>query len=416
MDKRRLIFGVISFFVLSAMAGAVDPVKIGLNYPETGPYAKQGLDQKRAAELAVSEMNSAGGILGRPVELVLRDDKNKPAVTKENVSDLFDNEGVEMVLGGSSSAVAIAAGKVARAKKKLFFGTLTYSTDTTGIEGNRYTFRECSDSGMAAKVVGAYLKKNFAGKKYYYISADYPWGWTTEELFRKETDTLDKSINLSSLTKLGATDFSSVLQMASEEKPDVLVLVLFGRDLEIALKQAYDIGLTRKLQIVVPNLTEDMIEDASFEAAEGVIGSTPWFAQLAIDRKYAQGQKFIEDFFAKYNRYPTTSGASAYVILKEYKAAVERAKTFDSQAVIKQLEDYKYIGLKDSQKWRAFDHQSIQTVYAVEVKPAAEVTKDLDKLNCYDIVGEMTGEQCAVSKSDWQAERAKVGAPSEITD
>lgn len=99
-----------------------ETIKIGLNYPKTGPYSVQGLDQFRAAELAVAEINAAGGIMGKQVELVWRDSQSKPDLSRENVADMIDNDGVTMVFGGSSNAVAIASGDVCQEKGVPFFG------------------------------------------------------------------------------------------------------------------------------------------------------------------------------------------------------------------------------------------------------------------------------------------------------
>lgn len=396
---------------LQPAISADEVVKIGLNYPETGPYAKQGLDQRRAAELAMEEINAAGGILGKKIQLVYRDTKSNAKIAKENAIELFDKEGVQMLFGGSSSAVAIASGKVAKEKKKLFFGTLTYSTETTGEEGHKYIFRECYDSGMAARVLSDYLKKNFGGKKYFYITADYTWGWTTEEIFRRYTDTVDKDRHKGILTKLGTADFKNVLSLANEAGPEVLVLVLFGKDMEIAVKQAYEMGLKSKIQIVVPNMTIDMAEGAGPEAMEGVISATPWYWRLPSELNQAKGIAFVNKFEGAHKRYPSTSGASAYVIMYQFKEAVERAKTFDTPALIKALEGHKYIGLKDEQYWRDWDHQSVQTVYAVKCKPAAEVKKDKYQLDFYEILSKMKGEDAAITSADWKAVRTKVGAP-----
>jgi branched-chain amino acid transport system substrate-binding protein len=255
-----------SFLLLLLLAGqalaAQEVVKIGLNYPETGPYAKQGLDQRRAAEIAVEEINAAGGILGKKVQLVYRDTKSNAKVARANAIELYDKDGVPMILGGSSSAVAIATGEVALQKNKLFFGTLTYSTETTGEYGHRHIFRECYDSYFAGKVLADYLKKNFAGKKYFYITADYTWGWTTESVLRSFTGTKDTNEHPEVLTPLGATDFSKALAQAKESGAQVLVLSLFGRDMEIGVKQAYEMGLKKKMQIIVPNLNDDMAQGA----------------------------------------------------------------------------------------------------------------------------------------------------------
>jgi branched-chain amino acid transport system substrate-binding protein len=411
------------FFLFSSQsvyAEDAGTVKIGLTAPldikalaERDPYWKQGLDQKRAVDLAVEEINAAGGILGKKVEVISVDTPSKPAESKVIIEKMY-NDGAVMALGGSASSVAIANGKIAKKMKKLYFGTLTYSTETTGEEAHRYIFRECYDSGMAARVLSAYLKEKFAGKKYFYVTADYTWGWTTEEAFRQQTGTTDKDAHKGMLTKLGTADFKTVLQTAKDAGADVLVLVQFGRDMETSVRQAYEMGLKSAMQIVVPNLTEDMAEGAGTEAMDGVIGATPWTWKLALDKNYAKGKAFVEAFEKKYQRYPTTSGASAYTIMYEYKDAVERAKSFDADAVIKALEGHKYTRLKDEQEWRPFDHQSIQTVYAVKCKPAAQVKASKYGLDFYDVIGEMSAAQSAISLADWSAVRAKVGAPATL--
>lgn len=429
VEKRILYtFFVLALILCASIAFAQDAakpqetVKIGLNYPETGPYAKQGLDQKRAAELAAEEINAAGGILGKKIQLVYRDTKSNPKVAKENAIDLFDKEGVPMIFGGSSSAVAIATGKVALQKNKIFFGTLTYSTETTGEEGHRHIFRECYDSYMAARVLSDYLNKNVTGaiqslpQRYFYITADYTWGWTTEDALRKFTNTTNKDEHKGVLTRLGSDDFSQVLSIARGANAEVLVLVLFGRDMEIALKQAYEMGLKKTMLIIVPNLTLDMAEGAGPEAMEGVIGAMPWTWSAPFKYDYPKGIEFVKKFAERYKRYPSTSGASAYVILYQYKNAVERAKTFDTKTVIKALEGHRYTGLKDEQYWRDWDHQSIQTVYAVRCKPAAEVRKDKYQQDYFEIINVMKGEEAAINHKDWSEMRTKVGMPINLEE
>jgi ABC-type branched-subunit amino acid transport system substrate-binding protein len=401
---------------MHALAADGETVKIGLNYPETGPYAKQGLDQKRAAELAVEEINAAGGIMGKKIQLVIKDSQANAKIAKQNAIDLFDKDGVQMLFGGSSSAEAIADGKVALQKNKIFFGTLTYSTSTTGEDGHRHIFRESYDSYMAAKVLAEPLNKQFSGKKYFYITADYTWGWTTEAAIRKFTNTADKNEHKGVLTRLGSEDFKDALNVAKESNADVLVLVLFGRDMEIAAKQAYDLGLKKTMQIVVPNLTLDMAEGAGPEAIEGAIGAMPWTWSAPAKYNYPKGIAFVKKFEDRYKRYPSTSGASAYVILYEYKEAVERAKSFDTKAVIKSLEGHKYTGLKDEQYWRDWDHQSVQTVYAVKCKPAAEIKKDKYQQDYFEIINTMKGDDAAIGKAEWTEIRAKVGMPATLEE
>ena len=107
--------------------------------------------------------------LGKKIQLVYRDTKTNAKIAKANAIELFDKEGVPMIFGGSASSEAIESGQVALQKNKLFFGTLTYSTETTGEYGHRHIFRECYDSYFAANALADYLKKNFAGKKWFQV-------------------------------------------------------------------------------------------------------------------------------------------------------------------------------------------------------------------------------------------------------
>ena len=408
--KSALVLLSILLAISTGASAAV--VKIGLNYPKTGPYSVQGLAQLRAAEMAVEEINQAGGILGRNVELVVRDSQSKADLAKKNVEELIDNEGVEMIFGGSSSAVAIAGGKAAKSRGKLYFGTLTYSNATTGVQGHKYIFRECYNAWMGAKVLSEYLKEHFSGKRYFYVTADYTWGWTTEASIRKFSRTLDRKRHKRVLTPFpGATrkNFQEALKKAASSRAEVLVLVLFGKDMADAVKLATEMGLKKKMSIVVPNLTLGMAASAGPKVMEGVVGALPWSWKVPFTYNYTKGMAFVEDFGIKYKSYPSTSAASAYTIMYQYKEAVERAGGFDTKEVIAMLEGHKYTLLKDEQVWRAFDHQSIQTVYAVRCKPEAQVLKDKYKQDYFEIIKAMAGEKAVRSKDRWARTRKATG-------
>ncbi|RWX42897.1 amino acid/amide ABC transporter substrate-binding protein, HAAT family [Candidatus Electrothrix aarhusensis] len=376
--KMLCVVGMLIFGVLDL--GHAEPVKIGLNYPQTGPYSVQGKAQLDAAHMAVEEINAQGGILGRTIKLVAKDTQSKPDVSTQNVLELIDKENCEMIFGGSSSAVAIAGGKAAKSRDKLYFGTLTYSNSTTDTEGHKYMFRECYNAYMGAKALGKYLlDMKLQGIKYFYITADYTWGKTTEESIRAFSLTTDTKRHRRHYVPFpGATDkdLSTALTWAKAVKPAVLVLVLFGNDMSrtLAMLQERDMKDLFKL-IVVPNLTLGMAKEAGAEAMEGVLGALPWAWNVPYKYDYPQGKKFVEKFSERYNSYPSTSAASAYTILYQYKEAVERAGTFDSKKLIAALEGHTFVSLKDEQQWRAFDHQALQTVYAVRGKPADEVRR-----------------------------------------
>jgi len=414
--KRMMLLLTVALLVV-ALPTLAGTVKVGLNYPKSGPYSVQGLDQWRAAEMAAAEINSAGGILGEQVEIVWRDSQSKANVSTANTTELIDTEGVKMVFGGSSSGVAVAAAAVCQDKGVPFFGTLTYSTATTGTKGHRHTFRECYDAWMGAKALSTYLAENHAGQKYFYVTADYTWGHTTEASMRRFSETEDTAAHRGVMTPFpGATeaDFKKAMTVAKTLKPDVLVLVLFGSDMTNCVRLATSMGLKDKMQIVVPNVTLGMAEGGGPKVMEGVVGALPWCWQVPATYGYERGQKFVNDFAAAHDRYPSTSGASAYTIMWEYKDAVERAGSFESAAVIKALEGHEYQVLKDKQQWRAFDHQSVQTVYAVKCKPEAAVKADKYGLDYFEIIGELSGADAVCTREEWNAVRKQAGLPTEL--
>ncbi|MCW5201961.1 substrate-binding protein [Desulfobulbus sp. US4] len=407
-----LIFGIIGL-------GHAESIKIGLNYPQTGPYSVQGKAQFDAAHMALEEINEQGGILGRTVELVTRDTQSKPDVSTKNVLELIDKENCEMIFGGSSSAVAIAGGKAAKSRGKLYFGTLTYSNSTTGTEGHKYMFRECYNAYMGAKALGNYLiEMKLQGIKYFYITADYTWGKTTEESIRTFSLTTDTRRHRRHYVPFpGATykDISTALTWAKAVKPAVLVLVLFGNDMSRALTMLQELDMKDQFQlIVVPNLTLGMAKEAGAEAMEGVLGALPWAWNVPYKYDYPQGKKFVEKFSSIYNSYPSTSAASAYTILYQYKEAVERAGTFDSKKIIAALEGHTFVSLKDEQQWRAFDHQALQTVYTVRGKPADEVGQDKFKQDYFEILYKMDGKEAARTHEQWLKIRKDADLPPEL--
>lgn len=416
MKNAKPILISVLLLIFCCTSVVADEIRIGLNYPQTGPYSVQGQAQFNAAQMAVEEINKQGGILGKKIKLIIRDTQSKPAISTNNVIDLIDNEGCAMIFGGSSSAVAIAGGKIAKSREKLYFGTLTYSNATTGKEGHLYMFRECYNAWMGAKALATYLRETeLSGRKYFYITADYTWGWTTEESIRTfSLTTNDKRHRRSLVPFPGATfkDFTNALAMAKAVKPDVLVLVLFGKDMARALTLVEEMGLKKKFKaIVVPNLTLGMATSAGPKVMEGVIGALPWSWNVPFLYNHANGKRFVKEYSERYHSYPSTSAASAYTILYQYKQAVERVASFDSKSVIQALEGHKFISLKDEQQWRKFDHQAVQTIYTVRCKTEQEVLKDKYKQDYFEILDKMDGNEAARTKEQWLEIRKAAGKP-----
>lgn len=410
--KKLFVFLLLSLLMTTTVAA--ESLKIGLNYPQTGRYKDQGLQQRLGAFLAVDEINKAGGIMGRDVELVIRNTSGEPDKGAKNTAELIDRQGVQMLFGGVSSAVAISSGRAARDRDRIYFGTLTYSNATTGAAGHSHMFREPYNAWMTAKALSKYLTTQHADDEYFYITADYTWGWSVEESVRKFTNTDDTSAHQGVKTPFPRaliTDFREALEQAEQSGAKVLMMVLFGDDMVRALNVAYEMGLTKKMQVVVPNLTLGMARQVGPTIMEGVIGGAPWVWSVPYQYDYPRGKEFVEAFSSRYEMRPSTAAASAYSIVYQYKDAVERAGTTNTSQVIRALEGHRYTFLKDEQYWREFDHQNVQTVYVVRVKPRNEIMADDYSSDYFEIIDSMPGDEAAQTREEWEARRQEAGQP-----
>lgn len=414
--KLYLVGSLLCGLLIAPGGHAADPILLGLNAPRSGEYEQEGLMQARGALMAVEEINQAGGVLRRPLALLERDTASRPDQAVRNVNELAA-EGAQMLFGGASSAVAVAAGKRARDLGLLYFGTLTYSNDTTGKDAHRHMFRESYNAWMASRVLSQQLNDQLPGSRYFYVTADYNWGHSTEQSMRHFTNTKDVGEHGRTLIPFPSAmqkDLRVAMQAAVEAKPEVLVLVLFGDQMVKGMRMAHQMGLTRSAQVVVPNLTLSMVEQAGPALMEGVLGASAWTWNVPYVYNYPRGQAFVERFVERYQTYPSTSAASAYSIVYQWADAVTRTGSLNTERLISALEGHEYQLLKDAQTWRAFDHQNLQTVYAVRIKPRAQVMLDPLRQDYFELLADMPGEQAAMSKEQWLAERREHNQPEQL--
>lgn len=411
--KKNVVMAL-ALLLTSPLISAQEVLKIGLNYPASGRYEYLGLQQRMGAFLAVDEINKAGGILGRPVELVVRNTQLDPKRGAANVHEMVDEENVQMLFGGVSSAVAIAAGRAAKERDRIYFGTLTYANATTGTAGHTHMFRESYNAWMTASAIGKYLAEEFRDKKYFFITADYSWGYSVEDSVRAASGTEDTDrhpVTRTPFPNATSRDFQAALEQAEASGADVLVLILGGGDMVRAVNISYDMGLKDKMQIVWPNTSLGTALQLGPSLMEGIIGAAPWFWNLPYEKGYEQGINFVEAFSSQHNMRPSSAAASAYSIVHQYKDAVERAGTTNTADVIRALEGHKYSLLKDEQEWRAFDHQNVQSVYLVRMQSRDEVLADEYNSGFYEILGTVPGPEAARTLEEWQAVRREAGVP-----
>ena len=407
MLRHSLAIALVTLGALNAHAA--ESIRIGLNYPSTGNYKSEGLELSRGALLAVDEINGRGGLFGRPLQLVSLNSAARAEKARANI-DRFADQGAAMVFGGANSEEALAAGERARERGLLYFPTLSYANEITGRDGHRYLFRESNSAWMSARVLGEYLSWHMPNRRYHYISLDDAWGSSMEQALREATKSRDRARHgYSKIAERGARrgDYLAALQKAAASNADVLVIVLLGEDLVQTMRLAHSLELGKRMQIIVPNLTPSIVEQAGPQVMEQVIGTEAWTWRVPELVGSTEGQAFADRFISQHQAYPGSTAASAYGIVRQWADAAQRAGSTDAEAVITGLENHRYQLLKDEQYWRDFDHQNVQSIYAVRVRNRSEIMQDRFKQDYFTIIHRMGGEAAAPSLDDWQQERGE---------
>ena len=373
MSRRRLLSTVgagaalaASPFRINLLQAQEANIKIGFPVPLTGPYGTEAQDQVRAAQLAIAQFNDAGGLDGRKAELVVRDDKLNPGEAATRTLELVEKEKVNFVVGSLSAAVQLAINNVTKERGIIFNSISQSDTINEASDFSKYTFHEALNPHITSGAVGRYAFSRF-GKKVAFLTADYAYG---HEMVRGFLE-VGKAFNIENLGDirhpLGTTDFSTLLPRIQALKPDILCISNFGRDQQIALKQATDFGIKKTTQIIAPLLSHASRVAAGPQAFEGVIGGCSFY--WGIEDKFASTKAFNEAFRKMYDgKLPSDYGALGYGGVRTVLAAVKNAGSVDTDKVIAALEDLKYDFYKGPQYYRTCDHQSVQSVLVITSK------------------------------------------------
>src|SRR5882762_3505177 len=342
-------------------------IKIGFPVPLTGPYGAEAQDQVRAGQLAVAQFNDAGGLNGRKAELVVRDDKLNPGEAATRTLELVEKEKVNFVVGSLSAAVQLAINNVTK-ERGIIFNSISQSDTINEVSDfSKYTFHEALNPHLTAGAVGRYAFPKF-GKKVAFLTADYAYGHEMVRGFQEAGKAFGVETLVDIRHPLGTTDFSTLLPRIQALKPDILCISNFGRDQQIALKQATDFGMKKSMKIVAPILLYTGRVAAGAQAFDGVIGGTSYY--WGVEDKIASAKAF-NDRFRKMNggKLPSDYGALGYGGIKTLLMGAKAAGSVEADKVIAAVEALKYDYYKGPQYYRKCDHQSVQSVLIIESKP-----------------------------------------------
>lgn len=343
-------------------AQSENPVKIGAIDPRTGTYAGLGENQVRGATMAVAEINKKGGILGRPVQLLVEDSQGLPGPAVSKAQKLISQDKIDFLMGSVSSAVSGALSQFASQHNMVFVDTGGHADAVTGKHCTWNTFRTCSTTWMLTAGDFKPLFDKF-GKKWFFITPDYNFGHALYNDYVAQLKKAGGTVAGNALAPLGTTDFSSYLIQARAAKPDVLICLCAGDDLVNLLKQTVQFGMNEQMAVAGAMQEMEVLEALPPAALLGW-WTFEWYWNQPSTPQVAT---FVEAYKALYHKVPTARSWFGYATAHALALGANQAKSLDALKVVKALEGMELppeVALQPGKcYYRAEDHQMIGNMF-----------------------------------------------------
>jgi branched-chain amino acid transport system substrate-binding protein len=390
LTRRTLLKGAASATALvgigmpAIVRAQADVIRIGHLTPVTGFLGPLGEFAQMGVRLAAEEINAAGGVLGRPVELVIEDSVN-PQTASAKAERLIERDKVAMIIGEISSASALAIGQVANRTRTVFINTGANSDALRGASCNPFMFHIEAANSMMVLAVGNYLKSEnmIKGKKWYSLTADYAFGHDLFRVAKKFVTENGGEFVGEELVPTDATDFSPYLLKIRQARPDVVASNLAGNQITNFIKQYAEYGL----QFPITGFGFDTA--VAWGAGKGNFsGIWPLVWHHLVDSP--SSKKYVEAFTKKYGKPPENQSWGDYNSLKIVAQSFAELKSVDPQKLAEHLrKGAKFDILKSREGYfRAYDNQMVQEMYAVRAKDADKMK---DQWDIYDPLGSVPG-------------------------
>jgi branched-chain amino acid transport system substrate-binding protein len=374
----------LSFSLLMSVAGAplalaADPIKIGVDTPLSGTYAPIGQQVRWGLELATKEVNAAGGIAGRQVQLIFEDEEANPSVAVQKADKLFQVDKVDFLTGTVNSGSTLAVGQTAERANKLIATTVSFADSITTDKCSPNVFRVNARAEQQSAALAAWLAKEKPNPKVYFLGPDYEMGRSTVAAFQKGVTERGGTSLGEVFAPLDSKDYTQYFGQIRSARPQVLYTSTAGNDTVRLLTQMQDFGLLNNLTVVGASGTvTSQNVGAIGTAADGFTTGVGYSPQIDTP----ENKKFVDAFRAAYKADPDLYGADSYGLIYFYKAAVEKAGSTETDKVRTAMRDLKWATPQGEKTMRAGDHQAVQTMYVVQV----------DKSQ-FKIKGQVPGEQ-----------------------
>jgi len=348
-----MVVGLIAAMILPNSAMAEDPIKIGVVLPLSGGFEIYGNLGVRGAQMAVAEINTAGGVLGgRQLELVIEDNKTDPKTAVEKAKKLILKDKVVAVMGPVSSAARDAMTPVANKYKT----PLLYGIDYEGGVCNRYVFLYSAIPDHDMDKLIPYMGEQY-GKSFYIFGYDYVWPHKMTEAIKRNAEKIGGEVVAVEYTPFGVKDYAPTIQKIAKSGAKVLILIVPGADGFTFIKQFTEFGLKDKVKIVALAADENYLGALTQDQSEGIFTALPFLASLdkpeAKDFVARQKKMFGEDTVV------TWATGSHYGLVKLLAKAIEKAVSVDKEKIVDAMGDQTLTVGNGPETMRASDHHMV---------------------------------------------------------
>ncbi|MGB7832815.1 MAG: ABC transporter substrate-binding protein [Xanthobacteraceae bacterium] len=386
-DRRTVLKGaaaagalqVASPFIIAARGET--PIRIGMVDPFTGVYAAVAQNELIGAKLAVEQINAKGGVLGRPIELLVEDSANDVGTGVQKTRKLIERDQVSFIVGDVNSGIAQAIAQVTAEKKVLHVVSGGHTDSITGKDCKWNVYRVCNTTRMEANSVTDLLFSKY-GKKWHFITPDYAFGHTLYDACAANLKKLGGTITGNELTPLGTSDFSAYLIKARAANPDVLLLLPQGSDMVNCLKQIVQFGINKQIHVAGTQQELESLESLPPEARIG-IWMFEWYWKQPNTPHLAE---FVADVRKRTNgKVPTARTWFGFTSVHTYALVANREKTLDALKLAQALGDFELppeIKLQPNKVYyRKGDHQLMTSAFVGEAQSKGSDPEDLFQVN-----------------------------------
>ncbi|MDE2627493.1 MAG: ABC transporter substrate-binding protein [Burkholderiales bacterium] len=367
MIQRRplLLAATAAALSFTSAARAEGTIKIG----EINSYKAQPAflePYKKGMELAVEQINAAGGVNGKRLELITRDDNANPGDAVRAAEELVSREKVDVLTGSFLSNIGLALTDFAKQKKFFFLAAEPLTDKIVWQDGNHYTFRLRPSTWMqVAMLVPEAVKMH--KKRWALVYPNYEYGQSAAATFKALMKAAQPDIEFvgEQATPLGKVDAGSVVQALADAKPDAIFNVLFGADLAKFVREGNTRGLFQGRDVVSLLTGEpEYLDPLKDETPNGwVVTGYPWYGIQTPEHK-----AFFLAYHEKYKDYPRLGSVVGYSAIESLAAGIRKARSTDTEKLIKAFKGLQVSTPFGTITYRAQDHQSTMGAFVGKTK------------------------------------------------